>query len=124
MTEFEYIEVTAIVAQGLGSSILLYFTVLFAYIVSAHFAGKDLPRKMAVGLSLVYSLFIIGPLNSYRFSITYYYQIAEEHAEKFPNSSLIQSLPDSTAADLYVGLAPLLIGWVASLYYMHSHIRK
>jgi hypothetical protein len=124
MTEFEYIEATAIMAQLMVSAVLSYFTVLFAYIVSAHFAGKDLPRKMAVGLSLVYSLFIINPLGSYRFSFVYYFQIAEEHAEKFPNSSLIPSLPDLTAWTIYVGLAPLLIGWVASLYYMHFHIRK
>ena len=124
MSEFEFLEAVNFVAANLANSAINFFTVFLAYVVAAHFAGKTLSRLVAVCVSIVYTLFLIGPsvgiVNS---SITALDLRIHYHIQ-YPEGVLM-SLPSVGIGTLLAfTLVPPLLGWVGSLVYMHAVIRR
>ena len=63
MTELEYLEVGILSGDLTGTAIMNFVTVVFAYTLMSHFVGKGLPNSLAVGASIIYSFWLIGPLS-------------------------------------------------------------
>ena len=123
MSEFELIEAWYLGGQSLANSFVSSSTVIFAYIVVAHFIGKSLDSKIAIALTALYSLFLVGALGSRVPALAQLYAVALEYSQRYPDGvGLIEHPPLNL---LYmVGLMPFVLAWIASICYLHFHIRK
>jgi len=123
MTEFEYIEAASIAIEFVRSAAMDFVAVFFAYCVCAHFAGSSMPRRVAMGVSLIYTLFLLNPFAGLFGGMTNYLSLMSAGFENFPHSAFFREAPNTVVPRLLVLTAPIL-GWLASLAYMHFWIRR
>ncbi len=123
MTEFEFIQVGEIALNGFASSAMNIVTVIFAYVVAAHFVGKSLSRSAAISISIVYSLWLIVPFGGVYGNLDLGAKNAIEFLSVFPDSYAVNPLGPS-AIIFAIAFIPLFLGWIGSLIYMHRIIRK
>jgi hypothetical protein len=124
MTEFESYE-AAMLALEMSVSASMNFTgYVFAYLVAAHVVGKSLPRNVAIGMSIIYTMFLVVPFSGAISNLHSSYEAHNQILEHFPDSwTIIESLiPFQVLAFLW-GL-PMLVGWLGSVYYMHGFARS
>ena len=124
MTEFEFIQASQLAFESLREGAMNVITVVFAYVVAAYFAGRKLTRTASVLVSVVYSLWLIGPFWGVISSVAGMLATADAFYLAFPDS--FASFPPSKARySLYLlATIPMLLGWVGSLVYMHGYIRS
>jgi len=121
MTEFEFIQVGEIAINGLGSAAMNIVTVIFAYVIAAHFVGKSLSRSAAISISIVYSLWLLLPFGGVYGNVDLLAKNAIEFQSVFPDSYAVTPV----GSIVYVmAIIPLFLGWIGSLFYMHRIIRK
>ena len=123
MTEFEYIQAVDLAYATIPGSAMNFITIVFAYIVASFFAGNKLPRIAAVSASIVYSVSLIGPVLAIVTSGQQMVLLQTQYLEVFPEGIFVQKTL-GTMSILLVAVTPLLVGWLASLCFMHLHIRK
>ncbi len=123
MTEFEFIQVGEIALNGFASSAMNIVTVIFAYVVAAHFVGKSLSRSAAISVSIVYSLWLIVPFGGVYGNLDLGAKNAIEFLRVYPDSYAVNPL-ESSAIIFAFAIIPLFLGWIGSLIYMHRIIRK
>ena len=123
MTEFEFIQVGEIALNGFASSAMNIVTVIFAYVVAAHFVGKSLSRSAAISISIVYSLWLIVPFGGVYGNLDLGAKNAIEFLSVFPDSYAVNPL-EPLAIIFAIAFIPLFLGWIGSLIYMHRIIRK
>ena len=123
MSEFELVEIIYLTRQQISTLFTEASSVTFLYILVAHFAGKNLPTTIAIGLTSLYTLFLLGPLGAY-VAINFEQQATSlEILDKYPDNILaLGVLP--TWGILILGLGPYLLAWAGSIFYMHRHIRR
>lgn len=124
MTEFEYFEALNMVYTGVPTSAMNFVYLVFAYIVASYLAGKNLPRYIAVSGSIVYTLALIGPFVGVVGGINQIFHIVSEYSLAYPNRNLVQINFQNSFWMYFITLAPLLIGWFASLLFLHLFIRS
>ena len=123
MTEFEFIQVGEIAINGFGSSAMNIVTVIFAYVIAAHFVGKSLSRSAAISISIVYSLWLLLPIGGVYGNLDLLAKNAIEFQSVFPDSYAVT--PVGSIGIVYaMAITPLFLGWIGSLIYMHRIIRK
>ena len=113
MSEYELLDLlTSLQAEG-GRAFMDFVTVLFGYLVVAHFIGPNLTRSFVIGLSAAYSLFAIFPALGVLKVIFQSQRLLQVYGEMevapWIGSSGISFLPSIT----------ILIGWLISLGYMY-----
>ena len=123
MTEYELIEVSLASLEGLGYAGMNIVAVVFAYVVAAHFVGKKLSRAAAVCLSIVYSLWLIGPSIGFIRHLELTITTATEYLRLFPNGYAAEQ-PGNFVTSLILVYGPYFMGWIGSLIFMHLYIRK
>ena len=123
MTEFEFIQVGEIALNGFASSAMNIVTVIFAYVIAAHFVGKSLSRSAAISISIVYSLWLIPPFGGVYGNLDLGAKNAIEFLSVYPDSYAVNPL-ESSAIIFAFAIIPLFLGWIGSLIYMHRIIRK
>ena len=123
MTEFELIETWYLAAQIGANTFVSSSTVIFAYILVAHFAGKSLEPKIAAALTALYSLFLVGSIGARFGPMFTSIRIAAEYSERFPDGNGLDG-GTSILPHLIFGQLPFILAWVASIYYLHFHVRK
>lgn len=82
-----------------------------------------MPRAVALGVSLIYTLFLLNPFAGLNGGMTAYLSLTSAAFEQFPHSSYFRGAPNEAFNRLMVLTAPIL-GWFASLAYMHAWIRR
>ena len=122
MSEFELIESITNASTVAGASAMNVVAVLFAYVLAAHFVGKQLPRSIAVFMSLLYSLFLIVPTSVMISAGVRVARLIARYRDEFPDVDLYPITP-SVGMVLAMAVVPLVLGWVGSLYFMHGYVR-
>ena len=124
MGEAETLEIFYMQAQVLQSMGMDALSIFFAYVICTHLVGKNLSRPIAVGLTIIYSVFFGGQLvgifaTTGQLSATAYTYMAAfpENPYGFDSSAL-------STMGFVSGLLPLVCGWIASVLYMHAYVRR
>jgi hypothetical protein len=123
LTEFEFVEAAGIFSGEIGQAPTNMITVIFAYVVAVHFAGKDLSKTVAISISLIYSLWIIGPMINFVFSWNQYMTILDLYHSAYPEGQALRRFLSGKSFIIIVSLAPFIIGWIGSLLYTHRVVR-
>ncbi len=123
MSEFELIEIAAVANEGVRGAGMNFVTIVFAYVVASHLAGSRLSRAATVSISIIYSLWLIGPIISLFGHLDLYYKTANEYLRLFPEG-YAGSAPMAFEVILLFAIGPSALGWIGSLIYMHIYIRK
>ena len=124
MTEFEYVEAFGSLSELGATNAMDFITVFFAYVVTARFAGKEMGKWLAISVSILYSLFLLGPLGGMTIRADQLHSIILEAQILFPDSVYFRRLPSNLPAALAATLGPCVLGWIFSLLYMHKIIRN
>jgi len=123
MTEFELIEAASFANTAIRDSAMNVVTVFFAYVVCSYLAGARLTRTAAYSVSIIYSLFLLGPFFGVALNSVIVVTIQENYNSSYPNGVYYTQTVDAIVV-LLIALTPLLVAWISSLIYMHMHIRK
>lgn len=122
MTEFELIEVWALATEGLGAAGMNIVTVVFAYVIAAHLAGGKFNRLVAVSISVVYSMWLVGPFIGFISYLNLSHAAAIDYMTMFPDGTAIPD-PQNLPVAVVLAAGPYVLGWIGSLMYMHWYIR-
>ena len=124
MTEFEYIEVIQANQEFLRSAAMDFATVFFAYAITAHLVGKSLTKPIAILISVIYSLFLLGPFSGILGPMNTEIDFLYEAKERFPDSVFFASQVGNMVIFAAITFVPTISAWVASLFYMHGYVRR
>ena len=101
-----------------------FVAIVFAYLVAAHVGGKSLPRNVAIGLSPIYSIFLVPPFMGCFLNLSRAFDAGAYLTSQYPDSWAAQgSLVPIGVYSFMFGL-PMFAGWLGSLYYLHKYVRK
>ena len=123
MTEFENMEAIFMSAElGVAAS-MNFVAILFAYLVAANFVGRELPRLVRVGTSVIYTLFQMIHFNGMVGNMIRADKGSAFMSEHYPDSwaTIDGSLP--LEGVLFLMGLPMILGWLGSIYYMHFFIK-
>lgn len=123
MNKFELIEAWALATEGLGAAGMNIVTVVFAYVLAAHFVGRSLSRRVVVSVSIVYSLWLIGPFVGFISYLKLANAVSIDYSTMFPDGEAIPS-PQNLPIAIVLAAGPYILGWIGSLIYMHLFVRK
>ena len=124
MSEFEIFEAMMIAMNLAVTASMNFVAIVFAYLVAAFVAGKSLPRGVAIGTSLIYTVFLIPPFNGTINNLRRVYDGDVVIRATYPESWLVPSDPTSFELLAFLFAFPMLAGWLGSLYYMHLYTRR
>lgn len=114
MTEYELADLFTSLSAEAGRSTMDFVTVLFAYLVVAHFVGATLDRWYVAILTALYSIFAIWPILGTYQAGTMMYTITNAHP------GISKSI--GVSVDFNPGWVPFVVlgsAWVLSLFYMY-----
>ena len=123
VTEFELIEAFSFTQAALREGAMDITTAFFAYVVCAYLAGAKLTRMVACSVSIIYSLFLLGPLIGVASATSIGISIMDKYVSSFPGGVYFTETVD-VRLGLLLTLSPLLLAWTGSLMFMHLNIRK
>ena len=112
MTEYELADLFTSLSAEAGRSTMDFVTVLFAYLVVAHFVGASLMYVAIV--NVIFSIFAIWPILGTYQAGSMMYTVTHAHPE------LSQSL--GLSVDFNPGHVPFVVlgsAWILSLAYMY-----
>ncbi len=127
MTEVEFVEIYYLTAGGMLNNFVVMSTGISAYFVAGHIAGKDLPRIIAVSMTLIYSIFLFAPLTAYYARFEAANSIVREYYLAYPGGWAVpqaSSLLLPNAIGILIVIGPLFLFWFASIYYVHFYVRR
>jgi hypothetical protein len=85
--------------------------------------GVLLGFAVAISVSILYSLFLTGPLAGIFLTVYKTAHLEAIYFEQHPSGQIVRS--EGSPEVLVFRIAfPLLLGWLASLIYLHGYIRK
>ena len=100
-----------------------FLAILVAYLVAAYVAGRRIPGAVAVGTSIVYTMFLIPPFSGLVGNLRRAYDLGSVLHSQFPDSPLA----GDAVVPFYVSVAlfgvPMTASWLGSLYFMHLYMR-
>ena len=122
MTEFEFIEAASMNLEFIRSAAMDFITVFFAYVVTAHLAGKSMQTTVAVALPFLYTLFLLGPFSGIIGTTIAHVNLVNEAIRQYADSVVFVAEPNEVLY-LITAFVPSSIGWLFSLVYMHKFVR-
>jgi hypothetical protein len=123
LTEFEILKLADIYLTRMAVASMDITTVFFAYVVCAFLAGSKLSRFLAVGVSVMYSLFLMGPTAVLFTSSRYLAATYQQYNTLFPHGAF-PAWTDSSWVITTLPMVPVILAWTSSLIYMHANVRK
>ncbi len=124
MTEYELIDLLAVLRAEVGRASMDLVTVMFGYLVCAHFIGASLSRTFVVVLTVLYSLFAFFPIFGVMTSLQHMSLVSDA------NTAVLQGLNPAASFEpgQLVWVVPtfgliLFCAWLMSLGYMYR-VRK
>ena len=124
MSEFEYYEAIMMSVELSALASMNFLAIVAMYLIAAYVAGKQLPRSIAVGTSLIYTMFVIPPFVGSLGNMNRGHDLGVQAQAIFPESVVFQGTAIPLEAYLVLFGVPMLIGWMGSIYFMHSYIRN
>ena len=129
LTEFEFFQAIMMAGEGVNMSFIALTTIFFGYLVLSHFAGKELPKHVAVSITVLYSFMSLGALSNWWFALSTLYEVCFLYAEYYPGTTLVPSCsiepPGSEIPLLRIAnTVPVILCWLGSIWYMHQYVRK
>jgi len=123
MTLAEYAELYFQNEDLFATHAMNYVTMLFAYIIAAHFVGPVLSKVQASIISLLYTMFLVGPINDVLTSAQARQLIGDKIRSISPEDFEILQPTLYAPGNTYYLLTLNIGGWAMSLYYMW-HVRS
>ena len=123
----EFVEIYYLTVGGMLNNFVVMSTGISAYFVAGHIAAKNFPRTIAVSMSLIYSLFLFGPLTAYYARYEAANSIVREYYLAYPEG---WAMPQITFLFQWSGIGiltvigPIPLFWLASIYYVHFYVRR
>ena len=124
MTEYELMDVILSAGDSMASTGLALLTVLFAYVVAAFVAGARLSRTAVISVSVLYSLWYMGPLLAFISSVDFMLRTVEQYRLMYPEGYAITSDAPNRLLRIATSAGPYVLGWLGSLVYMHLYVRR
>lgn len=124
MTEIEFAELWFMAIESGYNTHMMLITSIFAYIVAGHFVGKTVTKGIAVGLTVVFSIFSLNTLLNVFGNVMHLKLISAHYYESFPHGYAVPPVNMSLGLIITVTAAPTIIIWVGAIYYLHFHVRK
>ena len=122
MSEFEFIEAYHLAQDWVLDASMSSVAVTFAYIVASYVAGENLSKTAAIGMTTIYSLFLLGPLGGMMGACTRIIGTIEQYRATHPEGWAFEQAP---GVGVYlVALLPVVLAWFASLSYLHLYVRR
>lgn len=123
MTEFEILKLADIYLTRMAVASMDITTVFFAYVVCAFLAGSKIRRLLAVGVSVMYSLFLLGPTAVLFTGSRYLATTYQQYNTLFPHGAF-PAWTDSSWVITTLPIVPVILAWITSLIYMHAYVRE
>jgi hypothetical protein len=123
MGEFEIFEALMMSMELSVLASMNFLAIAAAYLIAAYVAGKKLPRVVAVGTSLIYTMFLVPPFNGMIGNLRRVHALGSHLETEFPDSLLITSGTVPFEATVLLFGLPMIVGWLGSIYFMHAYIR-
>ena len=124
MSEFEYYEAVMMSVELSALASMNFLAIVAMYLIATYVAGRKLPRSIAVGTSLIYTMFVIPPFVGTVGNMNRAHDLGVEAQAIFPESVLFQGSAISFEAYFVLFSVPMFIGWMGSIYFMHSYTRN
>jgi hypothetical protein len=123
MTEFEIYEAFMSTLEMSVLASMNFVAIVFAYLVAAYVAGQSLSRNVAIGLSIIFTVFLVPPFMGTLSNLRRAFDAGAYLTSHFPDSWAAQG--SVLSFEVYVVLfgVPMIAGWLGSLYYMHRYVR-
>ena len=124
MTEFEMFEALMMSVELAATASMNFLAIVIAYLVASYVVGRELPREIAVGMTVFYTLFLLPPFSGTYGNLARVYEIGTELLSTYPET-VLASEGDLQSAGYLVALflVPMFAGWLGSIYFLHGHIR-
>ena len=122
MTEYEFGELYALIQDAAYMQYLVFTGALFAYLIAGHLVGLSLPKKLATGISTIYSLFVLLPVGAYWMEMSRMSALALDYQAKYPGGYVVPEIISSPFNGAVLILL-MFIAWLGSIYYVHFHVR-
>ncbi len=123
MTEFEFGELFAFASQDAFSQFVSISTMLFAYLLAAHFVFRTLTRPLAAGATVIFVMFYGTTLTGYLGAFLRLAEISTRYYAAYPNGWVVPRMTDANITVLVTAI-PVLLALIGSIYYAHFHVRK
>jgi hypothetical protein len=123
MTEYEFLEAGVLYSERVLDSAMNLITVVFAYLAASHFVGRRLPGAVAIGLSSIYSLWILATMVAIASFLSSGFEVQVQYRNEYSGGWVYPNEPVQEFW-LLVSLLPMFLAWIGSLYYLHSIIRR
>ena len=123
MNEYELLEAIRSAQDSAANGSMDFVAVLFGYIAAAYLVGKDLPRAVAVLVSLLFSGWLVARVLGVYASMNQLLILISRYQHEFPESPLFSAdMPQWVP--MAIALGPLILAWMASLLFLHIYIRR
>ncbi|MCB1690107.1 MAG: hypothetical protein KDI33_16545 [Halioglobus sp.] len=120
MTEYEYIELISTFRSENAFHSMNMFTLFVAYVLAAHYAGRDMSSIQVTALTFLYSVFALTPITATIASTIQFQDLVSSYHAAFP-AGTVGTLPPRLV--IFVEATEpvtFTIAWLLSLAYMRN----
>ena len=122
MEPSDYIELIIMSGDSLGSHVMNYIYILFAYLVMTYFAGNRLTRLQVWIVSILYTAVLVLPANAAFQRLSTMNALTAEFLKDFPGQASV--IVNQTPTLPVVSSIFLASSWIVSIVFMVSVRRK
>ena len=127
LTEIELFQASMMIGESNFNLFTSLVTLLFGYLVLAHFVGQGLPRFIALTTTIIYSVFTLMSLWAWWNNWGISFGLCYLYGDLYPNGALMSGCEGDAPAVPWIRIiitAPAVIAWLSSVLYMHAYMRK
>jgi hypothetical protein len=118
MSEFEYIELLALLSDGTAGHATHIFGALTAYLLLTHFVGRKLSSLQVCCITAMYSAFFVLPVGAALQSLANRIDVLRSYDASYPERIVGEAVKGE--AVMVYALVLYLVGWLLSVMYMWS----
>lgn len=122
MEQSDYVELIIMAGDSLGSHVMNYIYILFAYLVMAYFVGDRLTRLQVWIVSILYTAVLVLPANAAFQRLSTMNALTADFFKDFPDQA--GGLINQTPTLPIVSSIFLASSWIVSIVFMISVRRK
>jgi len=126
LSESELIELLVLSQSETAQNVMNLTAIVFAYVLTAYFVGAQLSRGWAIGVSFCYTLFIVPIFVGCSMGVQLTSALSTSYVADFPNGSALDIYlvyVEAPVLSQILILAPIGVGWLGSLFYLHLYVR-
>ena len=120
MTEYEYIELISTFRSENAFHSMNMFTLFVAYVLAAHYAGRDMSSLQVTALTFLYTVFALTPISSTIASSIQFHDLVSSYHTAFPSGTGGTLPPRLVIFVEATEPITFTIAWLLSLAYMRN----